>query len=159
MPAFTVYKRDHAGQIIFSYSGVVVQSERRFVCIEAVFTSRDKVDIADLLTLVRGDRMLERFYADRWYNIFQVHDGQSDVIKGWYCNITRPAEITEKAVAADDLALDVVVTPSGRFNLLDEDEFEMLDLPPEERAAAWNAVDELRALVNNRQEPFVSIGT
>ena len=157
MTAFIVYKRDHTGSEMLSYPGYVIERGTNFVCIEAIFTSRDRVEIGGLLTLSKGDRMLEWFYADRWYNIFQVHVGKSEVIKGWYCNITRPATITENTVAADDLALDLIVTPSGMTTVLDEDEFDALDLSPAEHASAMAAVHALRDLVINRQSPFAAL--
>src|SRR5450432_1523424 len=42
-----------------------------------------------------GDRCVEWFYADRWYNILELHDVTDDRLKGWYCNIARPAVIGE----------------------------------------------------------------
>jgi protein associated with RNAse G/E len=105
----------------------------------------------------RGDVMTEWFYSDRWYNIFRIEDVEDGRLKGWYCNITRPAHITADVIAAADLALDVFVTPTGNFYLLDEDEFEALDLSMDERMSVVNAVDSLRRLVGTRAAPFNEI--
>lgn len=84
------------------------------------------------------------FYADRRYNAFEVHaaDGR---LKGWYCNITRPARIADTEVSAEDLALDLWVDPQRRVTVLDEEEFAALDLSPVERTAALAALREAAA--------------
>ncbi|MEO0565881.1 MAG: DUF402 domain-containing protein, partial [Chloroflexota bacterium] len=96
----------------------------------------------------------EWFYSDRWYNVFRVHSGTDNVLRGWYCNITRPAEITDDCVRADDLALDVFITPDEVFHLLDEDELMDLNLPEDERIQVLNTVDEIWAAYLRREPPF-----
>ena len=75
-------------------------------------------------------------------------------LRGWYCNITRPAVIEEARVSAVDLALDVWVDPAGRTWVLDEEEFAALDLGPDEVAAARAAVAKVLALAAQRGGPF-----
>jgi uncharacterized protein len=155
MTPITVYKRDHRGRPVWHYTGTVAERGPDWVRLHAYF-GRELVDIG-LVTFRRGDLMVEWFYADRYYNVFQLHDGDGGPIKGWYCNITRPADITADTVAADDLALDVFVSPRGEITVLDEDEFAALELDPAEQAAALAAVDEIRGHVRQRQGPFVAI--
>ena len=100
-----------------------------------------------------GDRFTEHFYADRWYNIFEIRSVQGR-LKGWYCNIARPASIDENEVAARDLALDLWVAPDGAMTTLDEDEFAELSLTPAEREAARAALNELREMARRRTAPF-----
>ncbi len=155
MTAITVYKHDHRGRPVWHYRGTVVERGADWLRLHAYF-GRELVDIG-LVTFRKGDLMVEWFYADRYYNVFQIHDGDGGPIKGWYCNITRPAEITADTVAADDLALDVFVSPQGKITLLDEDEFDELQLDPAEQAAALAAVDEIRQRVRQRQGPFAAL--
>lgn len=155
MTPITVYKRDHRGRPVWHYAGTVAERGPGWVRLNAYF-GRDRVDIG-LVVFCRGDLMVEWFYADRYYNVFQLHDGDGGPIKGWYCNITRPAEIRAAAVAADDLALDVFVSPLGQVTVLDEDEFAELALDAAEQAAALAAVDEIRALVRQRSGPFAAL--
>ncbi len=155
MSDFTVYKRDHQGREVWHYGGTVIERGPNFVCIRARFASRDVVDVGALI-FRRGDLMTEWFYNDRYYNVFMVQDGDGPV-KGWYCNITRPAHITADSAASDDLALDVVVDSDGRITLLDEDEFAALDLPEAERQAALNAVADIRRAVTAREGPFAAL--
>ena len=149
----TVIKRDHQGGFVWQYEGEVVDSGADFVCIQARF-NRDKADIG-VMVFMRDDLMTEWFYADRWYNVFKVQDDSGERLKGYYCNITRPAEITEATIAADDLALDVFVNPEGDITLLDEDEFAKLPLSDADRQAALESVEEIRMLVKTRTAPFI----
>ena len=64
--------------------------------------------------------MTEWFYSDRWYNVFRLEDVDDDRLKGWYCNIGRPARLGKAVVAYDDLALDVFVTPEGGVTVLQQ---------------------------------------
>jgi hypothetical protein len=105
------------------------------------------------VVLEPGDRWTEHFYADRWYNIFEIRAGDGR-LKGWYCNVTRPARIDDDEVSAEDLALDLWVAPDGETLVLDEDEFAALSLSPSEREAAQNALAELQAMVAQRTIPF-----
>lgn len=152
MNDFTVLKRDHCGTVVFQYQGTVVDRGEGWVCIQAR-VSFERADVGAFI-IQRNDLMTEWFYTDRYYNVFRVQDGITGQLKGWYCNITRPAEIDDHHAAADDLALDVVVTPTGEVVLLDEDEFAALELSEPEQIAAWHAVDTIRRLVAARRMPF-----
>lgn len=152
MRKFTVIKRDACGKPLLSYSGVLVERNERFVCLDAVFALDDR-DLG-YVCLRRGDRFREWFYADQWFNIFRVQDGDTLALKGWYCNITRPPLITDASVTADDLSLDVFVYPDGRTLLLDEEEFARLDLSKRENEKAWQATTVLETWVKERLPPF-----
>lgn len=156
-PALVIEKRDHTGAFLLRYFGSRVLSKTpTAICIEAFFD----FDLpGDYVNINNGDRVVEWFFTDRWYNIMEYHDVRDDHLKGWYCNITRPSEVLVRAfdnltVTWDDLALDVFIHPDGRFLLLDEDELDALALSPIEQAQVWAAVQALRQEVNNRQPPF-----
>ena len=151
----TIRKLDAAGIEQLSYQGTLVARGPGWICIDAVFALPQR-DLG-YVTLCPGDRFREWFYADRWYNIFRVSAADGGALKGWYCNITRPAQITQSQVAAEDLALDVFVYPDGRWRLLDEAEFEALELPARERHCAMEAVSAIQALLAARQPPFDEI--
>lgn len=151
MTTITVIKRDHRGEFVWQYEGELVDSGATWVCIDAIF-GRD-----GYVLFRRGDALREWFYSDRWYNIFRLQDAVDGRLKGWYCNVTRPAVITAESVSADDLALDVFVRPDGALMVLDQDEFAALDLPDVERQAALDAVEQLRQAVDDRCGPFAEI--
>lgn len=153
MTAITVIKRDHDGTPVLSYTGVEVERDQTSVCIEASFPYQPTA-ITDQFTLNTGDKMLEWFYTDRYYNIFRIYAGDSDQVKGWYCNLTRPAEFTDDTVASDDLALDILFMPDGETIVLDQDEYDALNLSVEEQATVQNALTELVGMFNAFQAPF-----
>lgn len=126
------------------YSGRVLSRAENYLILEAFF-DRSDVLVANLM-LSRGDRFLEIYFKDRWYNIFEVYSGESDLPKGWYCNITRPALIQPGNIRYVDLALDLVVLPDGQQTVLDEDEFEQLLLDDIDELQALAALNELQAL-------------
>jgi uncharacterized protein len=152
MPAITVYKNNHQGEMVWHYTGEELDRGATWICLQAVFDQM----LSDLGFVVfrRGDVFTEWFFSDRWYNIFRVQDGHTGALKGWYCNVTRPARILRESVHADDLALDVFVQPNGNIVLLDEQEFAELDLSTHERMAALRAVETLRTAVAVRHAPF-----
>lgn len=150
----TVHKLDHSGVEKIAYTGEVRQRTENMVVLEARF-GRERMELG-YVTLTTGDRFVEYFYSDRWYNVFAIYDAGDDSFKGWYCNITRPAQITADSIRAEDLALDYFVQPSGKEFVLDEDEFAALSLPAEDAAAARAALQELRALAARHEGPFAA---
>jgi hypothetical protein len=139
----TVRKRDAAGREVLSYPGRVLWRTPTAIAL-ATDWSRPPLDLG-YVCFQPGDRWVETFYADRWYNIFNIRSTRGRQ-KGWYCNITRPAFIGEMEVGADDLALDLWVDARGRPHVLDEEEFAALPLSAEERAAALAALQRLLGL-------------
>ena len=156
MPDFIIRKLDLNGRETFHYpASRVLDRTPTSITVEAFFTRYDRLELG-YTTFERGDRFVEHFYTDRWYNVFEIHAAGHDGLRGWYCNIARPARLSADEVAQVDLALDVWVNPDGSCLVLDEDEFAALALPPEEAAAARAAVDELRALAAGRSGPFAA---
>jgi predicted RNA-binding protein associated with RNAse of E/G family len=147
-----IHKLDPAGQEVWQYPGKVVSQNNAQIVLEAIF-DREFVEIGGL-HLSRGDRFVETFYFDRWYNIFEIYDALDGRLKGWYCNITRPAWMESNHLYAEDLALDLVVHPDHSLIVLDEDEFEGLVLPEQERIQAQTALEELIQLARSGQPPF-----
>lgn len=137
-----VIKLDTQRQETWSYPGRVLRRWPNAVLLEARF-NRDDILFHDIM-LGRDDRFVEIFYADRWYNIFEIHDRDDDRLKGWYCNVCMPAEIENGRVSYVDLALDLLVYPDGRQLVLDEDEFAVLRLPEDMRLKAQDALEQLQ---------------
>ncbi len=152
MTPITVYKLDHEGREVWHYDGEVLARDATWVQLEARFNRPDR-DLGYAVFRL-NDRFVEWFYTDRWYNIFEIHDVEDDHLKGWYCNITRPALLTEDAIRSDDLALDLWVHPTGETLTLDEDEFAALTLDDETRGHALDALQQLKQLVVSGDAPF-----
>ena len=147
-----VIKLDSQGDEVWRYAGIVLSRTDHSVLIEALFNHSD-VDVHGIM-LRKNDRFLERYYDDRWYNIFEARDRDDDHLKGWYCNVTRPARFEGNTISYTDLALDLLAYPDGRFLVLDEDEFEALDLDPETEKQALAGLDALIAIA--REKGFAS---
>jgi uncharacterized protein len=136
-----VIKLDIHHRETWRYTGSVLRRWPNAVLLQALF-DRDDISFHEIL-LRRGDRFVEIFYTDRWYNIFEIHDRDTDQLKGWYCNITMPAELHTDSVSYVDLALDLLVYPDGRQLVLDEDEFDALPLEADIRRQARASLDVL----------------
>jgi predicted RNA-binding protein associated with RNAse of E/G family len=148
----TVHKLNEKGQEVWRYSGEVLERSDNCITLQAHF-DHDDLNF-HRLQLRRGDRFIETFYSDRWYNVFAIYDVDDDRLKGWYCNIARPARIEIDNVYADDLALDLIVTPDGESLVLDEDEFAALEISPEEHQKALETLAELMAMAAIKSGPF-----
>ncbi|MFI8964185.1 DUF402 domain-containing protein [Streptomyces sp. NPDC053493] len=98
-----------------------------------------------------GDVFTEHYWRDRWYAVKEVRAGDG-TLKGWYCDVTRPAVVAADGaeVLVEDLDLDLWVSADGTEVLrLDEDEFAASGLAasdPEAAEHAVRALDELTAL-------------
>jgi protein associated with RNAse G/E len=146
-----VQKKNPFGEVTYEYEGRLLKRDDHSIVLEARF---DRVDLPFMEVVFRtGDRFVEYYYTDRWYNIFAVHDREDDRIKGWYCNIGKPAVIADGIVSYIDLALDLWVSADGRQTVLDEDEFEALELNEELRLGAMNGLEELKQLFLNEKPP------
>lgn len=146
-----VQKKNPAGEVTYEYEGVLLSRDANSITLEALF-NREDMPFMDVV-LKKGDRFVEHYYADRWYNIFAVYDRDDGQIKGWYCNIGKPAVIDDGVVSYVDLALDLWVSVNGKQTVLDEDEFEKLDLNEELSAGALNGLNELKLLAKNNKPP------
>lgn len=142
--AIDVIKLNTRREETWRYTGQVLRRWPNAVLLEARF-NRDDTPFHEIL-LGRNDRFVEIFYSDRWFNIFEIHDREDDHLKGWYCNICRPAEFANGRVSYVDLALDLLVYPDGRNLVLDEDEFVDLHLDGETQAQALAAMEDLQEL-------------
>jgi len=138
----TVIKRNVQGKETWRYDGLLIERGQNFYILEAYFDRQDM--LVEGLTLGKGDRFVETYYTDRWYNIFEVHAREDDCIRGWYCNICCPVKVESGALSYVDLALDLLVFPGGNQVLLDQDEFERLEIPAEIRQKALEGLEELK---------------
>ncbi|WP_282701547.1 DUF402 domain-containing protein [Streptomyces sp. CC219B] len=96
-----------------------------------------------------GDVFVEYYWRDRWYAVKEVRAGDG-TLKGWYCDITRPATLSGTELVVEDLDLDLWRSADGTdVRRLDEDEFEesnLLETDPEAASAAMTALDTLENL-------------
>src|SRR5271157_31135 len=143
-----VLKKNLKDEITWQYEGQVLHREPNVVVLEAFF-NRPDMPFMDV-TLKENDRFVETFYTDRWYNIFEIYDRDDGKLKGWYCNVGKPAVLTDKTVSYVDLALDLWVSADGNQTALDEDEFDELLLGDSEREKALQALVEVQRLFRKK---------
>lgn len=135
-----------------SYEGEVLRQEPGHILLKARW-ERERLELG-YLTFEPGDRFYEHYYTGKYFTIFEVRSAEGR-LKGWYCNIARPAEIHEDAVISEDLELDLFVSPDRQTILtLDEDEFAARALDAPTRLAARAALAELREMARRGQPPF-----
>jgi len=151
VPRIKVQKKNPAGDVTYEYEGVMLGQDEHWIVLEALF---DRADMPFLEVVFKtGDRFVEYYYTDRWYNIFVIHDRDDGAVKGWYCNIGKPAVLEHGIVSYVDLALDLWVSVDGKQTVLDEDEFEALNLEEELRVGALSGLNELKQQFLNGKPP------
>ncbi|MET8245373.1 DUF402 domain-containing protein [Streptomyces sp. NPDC005202] len=96
-----------------------------------------------------GDVFTEYYWRNRWYSVKEVRDAGGG-LKGWYCDITRPATRSGTQLVVEDLDLDLWRSADGTdVRRLDEDEFAasgLRETDPAAATAAVSALDELETL-------------
>ena len=144
MGKIKIIKQDYLGHDVWEYSGTLVQRHKNKIVIEAYF-DREETPV-DKLILREGDRFVETYFFDKWFNIYEIQNQQNWEIKGWYCNISYPAKFFGNKLTYRDLELDLLVYPDGRQKVLDIAEFEALPLTNQVRSKALQALKELQEI-------------
>ncbi len=152
MSRIKVQKKNPAGEVLYEYEGDELRRDETSIVLEALFT-RDDMPFQDV-TFKKGDHFVEYYYSDHWYNIFAIYDRDDGALKGWYCNIGKPAVIEDGIVSYIDLALDLWVSANGTQSVLDEDEFDALALSDDLRKSALNGLDDLKQVFLNNKPPL-----
>ena len=149
--AIKVLKKNLLGEVTWQYEGQVLSRTANRVVLEAFF---DRPDLPFMdVVFKQGDRFVETYYTDRWYNVFEIYDRDDGAFKGRYCNIGRPARLTGDVVSYEDLALDLWISADGKQTVLDRDEFTALNLGDSERGRALEALSELQRVFGKKQPP------
>jgi protein associated with RNAse G/E len=151
----TVKKLNLNHELVIAYDGTVRERTPDTIVLEARFMLETK-DLG-YVVMAHNDRFVEYLYTNRWYNIFEVHAAQDDHLKGWYCNVAQPAVFGAESIEQVDLALDLWVNPDGSYHILDQDEFDALDLDRATRLRARQAIGELIYLLYHRIAPFTTV--
>lgn len=147
-----IIKNDYLGNNVWEYGGEILEQTTSAFLIQAYFNRSDL--FFNGISLREGDCFLELYPLNKWFNIFEIHDKDDNSLKGWYCNVTRPAQIAEDQISYDDLALDLLVYPDRKMLLLDEDEFLELSLSSTETKHAENGLHQLQNIFS-RPEAFL----
>lgn len=140
---------------IITYQGRVLERDTNHILVHARW-EYPRIDVG-YVVFEPGDHLYEHFYSDRWYNVYEMHAIDRH-LKGWYCNITRPAVFHADRIESEDLELDMFVPPDRRnLVVLDMEEYAARGIAahdPEAHRAVMAALDELRCLAERSEEPF-----
>ena len=135
------------GRTKIRYAAELVADDGTRIAVRAPW-SGDGVRDFGFVRFEQGDVFTEYYWRDRWYAVKEVRDA-AGALKGWYCDVTRPATLSGTELVVEDLDLDLWRSADGTDVLrLDEDEFAESGLErsdPEAAAAAVAALDELEA--------------
>lgn len=141
------------------YPAAVIHDDGTHLAVRAPWAGAADRDFG-FVRFEHGDVFTEHYWRDRWYAVKEVRSADG-TLKGWYCDITRPAAVGDRALVVEDLDLDLWVSADGGTVLrLDEDEFEesgLRDRDPEAAARALEALDALEELA--REEGLAGLLT
>lgn len=155
MRSITVHLLKPGKGTTISYQGELLRETPGYRLIRARW-DRPTTDLG-YVVFETGDLFYEHYYAERWFNVFEIESAQGR-LKGWYCNVTRPALFEADVITSEDLELDLFVSPARDAALrLDLDEFEargFAQADPALHAAALVALDELEQLARAGAPPF-----
>ncbi|MFF3459945.1 DUF402 domain-containing protein [Streptomyces sp. NPDC002730] len=140
-----------AGRTKIRYPAELVEDNGDRVTVRAPWAGAGTRDFG-FVRFEPGDVFTEYYWRDRWYAVKEVRAGDG-TLKGWYCDITRPAVLDGGELVVEDLDLDLWVSADLASVLrLDEDEFEESGLAtrdPEAADRAVRALDELELLARD----------
>ncbi|MEU8734046.1 DUF402 domain-containing protein [Streptomyces tendae] len=137
-----------AGRTKIRYAATLLHDDGTRLAVRAPWAG-DGVRDFGFVRFEAGDVFTEYYWRDRWYAVKEVRTA-AGVLKGWYCDVTRPAVLTGTDLVVEDLDLDLWRSADGTdVRRLDEDEFAgsgLADRDPAAAAAAVAALDELERL-------------
>jgi hypothetical protein len=137
-----------AGRTKIRYAATLLHDDGTRLVVRAPWAG-DGVRDFGFVRFEAGDVFTEYYWRDRWYSVKEVRTA-AGALKGWYCDITRPAVLTGTRLVVEDLDLDLWRSAEGTdVRRLDEDEFAESGLAqrdPEAAAAAVAALDGLERL-------------
>ncbi|MET9446905.1 DUF402 domain-containing protein [Streptomyces cinerochromogenes] len=139
-----------AGRTKIRYPAELLQDDGNRIAVRAPWAGSGVRDFG-FVRFEPGDVFTEYYWRDRWYSVKEVRAADGSV-KGWYCDITRPAVRSGSELVVEDLDLDLWRSADGRdVRRLDEDEFAesgLTETDPRAASAAVAALDALEALAS-----------
>lgn len=140
-----------AGRTKIRYPAELLRDDGDRIAVRAAWAGSGVRDFG-FVRFEPGDVFTEYYWRNRWYSVKEVRAADGSV-KGWYCDITRPATRSGPELVVEDLDLDLWRSADGRdVRRLDEDEFAgsgLAQRDPQAAAAAVAALDTLEALARS----------
>src|SRR3954451_1638623 len=94
-----------AGRTKIRYPAELLRDDGVRVVVRAPFAGAAVRDFG-FVRFEPGDVFTEYYWRDRWYAVMEVRDPSGE-LKGWYCDIARPAVLSGKELVVEDLDLDL----------------------------------------------------
>ncbi|MFD9906200.1 DUF402 domain-containing protein [Streptomyces sp. NPDC059063] len=137
-----------AGRTKIRYPARLVSDDGTRVTVSAPWAGAGVRDFG-FVRFEPGDVFVEHYWRDRWYAVKEVYAADG-ALKGWYCDVTRPAVRAGQVLTVEDLDLDLWCSADGATVIrLDEDEFEasgLTESDPHAARSARAALDDLERL-------------
>lgn len=156
MQKITVQLLKLAKQQVVEYAAEVLWHKGMEIVIRATW-DRPRLDLG-YTVFEPNDVFTEYYYTDRWYNIHAIAAPTGE-LKGYYCNVARPAAFDGAIITSEDLELDLFVSPDRQTLLrLDLDEFAAREFERHDPAtyhAALAALTELERMARAGEPPFM----
>ncbi len=155
-PLVEVRSLKYDGSLKRSWRARLARVAGELIVLEGVFAEEVRHPL--LGTILAGTHSTEFFWTNRWYSVFRFREPGNGPLRNFYGNINTPPRFEGNILSFKDLDIDVLVRPDFSYTVLDEDEFEQhskqFDYPKEFSSRAFQALDELRALIDRRDFPF-----
>ena len=97
MQAYTIIKNNELGEEIWRYKGKPLVQTSQGILFEAYF-NRSDLDFNGIL-FKKNDLFLELYLFGKFYNIYELHDRDTGMLKAWYCNVTRPVVLGDSTIS------------------------------------------------------------
>ncbi|MFE3491770.1 DUF402 domain-containing protein [Streptomyces sp. NPDC059169] len=145
-----------AGRTKIRYAAELLADDGTRITVRAPWASEGVRDFG-FVRFEPGDVFTEHYWRNTppgrpdtppvpWCSVKEVRSGDG-TLKGWYCDVTRPAVCDGGRLVVEDLDLDLWVSADGaRILRLDEDEFAESGLAETDAQAARSAVRALDSL-------------
>ncbi len=140
------------------WSARIKSQEDSLLVLDAEFEEEIKHQL--LGVVARGTVSREYYWLNRWYNIFRFENPDGN-LRSFYCNVNVPPTFDGRVLSYIDLDIDILVAPDLSYQVVDEDEFALnadkYNYPPRIREQAFQALAELKVLIENRRFPFCNL--
>ena len=124
-PVTVVYKR--LPKDVREFPGILRSESRTRLIIQMVVTVSSPRRIFGKVVVDTGFSAIWFVYRDKWYDVAKFYD-RTGKLTGYYCDLLKPAKklliSSNKTSVLTDLFLDLWISPSGNYTVLDEDEFQ-----------------------------------
>jgi uncharacterized protein len=137
------------------WSARILSLEDNLLTLDAKFSEEIQHELLGVIEL--GTISIEYYWLDRWYNIFRFLKPNGE-LRSFYCNVNIPPAFDGRVLSYVDLDIDILVAPDASYQVVDEEEFALnaskYNYPRQIRHKAFQALEELLTLIENRGFPF-----